>query len=176
MKLVVLDRDGVINHDSDDYIKSTDEWQPIDGSLDAVARLCRAGFTVAVVSNQSGFARGLFDRETLDAMHRKMHREVAAAGGEIAGVFVCPHAPSDGCACRKPAVGLLRQLEADLGTSVEGVPLIGDKPSDLDLARNAGCRPILVRTGKGRETERTASLEGVTVFDDLGAAVDHLVR
>lgn len=166
MKLVLLDRDGVINEDSDEYVKSPAEWRPIPGSLEAIARLCGAGFAVVVVSNQSGLARGLFDRAGLDAIHAEMQRQVAAAGGRLAGVFFCPHAPDAGCGCRKPAVGLLREVETALGVEVAGAPLVGDKPSDLELARNGGCQPILVRTGRGRETERSIGPD-VTVFDDL---------
>ncbi len=175
MKLVVLDRDGVINEDSNEHVKSVAEWRPISGSLEAIARLCQAGFAVVVVTNQSGLARGLFDRAALDAIHEAMNRQVEAAGGRIAGLFICPHAPGEGCDCRKPRPGLLRQVEAELGASVLDAPLIGDKPSDLQLARVAGCLPILVRTGKGLSTEREADLAGVLVFDDLCAAADHLV-
>lgn len=175
MKLVVLDRDGVINEDSDEYVKSVAEWRPIRGSLEAIARLYQAGFSVVVVSNQSGLARGLFDRAALDAIHAELRRRVEAAGGEIAGFFVCPHAPADGCDCRKPRPGLLRRAEAELGASLSGAALIGDKPSDLQLARAAGCRPILVRTGKGRATEQEADLAGAQVFDDLAEAVDALL-
>jgi D-glycero-D-manno-heptose 1,7-bisphosphate phosphatase len=173
VKLVLLDRDGVVNEDRDDYVKSPEEWRPIPGSLEAIARLCEAGFEVVVVSNQSGLARGLFDRATLDAIHDEMRRAVESAGGRLAGVFVCPHAPDAGCGCRKPAVGLLRQVESALGVAVAGAPLVGDKAADLELARNAGCLPVLVRTGKGRRTERTAALDGVAVFDDLRAFAGH---
>ena len=175
MKLVLLDRDGVINEDSDDYVKSPDEWRPIPGSLDAIASLTDADFAVVVLSNQSGLARGLFDRATLDAIHDKMVRQVTAAGGRIAGVFFCPHAASAGCGCRKPEVWLIREAEAALGIQVAGAPLVGDKPSDLELAKGGGCRPILVRTGKGRETEARASLVGVSVFDDLASVAAHLI-
>jgi D-glycero-D-manno-heptose 1,7-bisphosphate phosphatase len=175
-KLVLLDRDGVINEDSDAYVKSVDEWRPIPGSLEAIARLCQAGFTVAVVSNQSGLARGLFDAATLEAIHAEMERQVEAAGGRLAGVFHCPHAPEAGCECRKPRPGLLRQVEAQLGLSVAGATLVGDKPDDLELARRGGCRPVLVRTGKGAATEREGQgLRGADVFDDLEAVVDSLL-
>ena len=175
MKLVVLDRDGVINEDSEEYVKSVAEWRPIPGSLEAIARLHAAGFTMVVVSNQSGLARGLFEWAALDAIHEEMIRQVEAAGGRIAGLFICPHGPAEGCDCRKPRPGLLRQVEAELGASVLDAPLVGDKPSDLQLARVAGCQPILVRTGKGLSTEREADLAGVLVFNDLSAVADHLV-
>jgi D-glycero-D-manno-heptose 1,7-bisphosphate phosphatase len=171
VKVVLLDRDGVINQDRDDYVKSPEEWQPIPGSLEAIARLGDAGFRVVVLSNQSGLARGLFDAATLDAIHAKMQRAVEEAGGRLEAVFFCPHAPDAGCDCRKPKVGLIRQAEEALGKSLVGAPLVGDKPSDLALARNAGCRPVLVRTGKGGSTERTEELEDVAVFDDLASFV-----
>lgn len=157
-------------------MKSVDEWKPIAGSLEAIARLHRAGFRMVVVSNQSGLARGLFDADTLDAIHREMERQVDAAGGHIEGVFFCPHAPDEGCPCRKPAPGLLHDVERSLGTSVSGAPLVGDKAHDLEAARRAGCQPILVRTGKGAATERDAlGLERVLVFDDLSAVAEFLI-
>jgi len=175
VKLLLLDRDGVINEDSDDYVKSVDEWRPIPGSLEAIARLHAGGFTMAVVSNQSGLGLGLFDRATLDAMHAEMNRRVEAAGGRLAGVFFCPHAAFESCDCRKPRPGLLRQVEAALGVLVAGCPLVGDKASDLQLAQQAGCEPILVRTGYGRETEARADLAGVRVFDDLAGVAEALL-
>ena len=175
MKLLLLDRDGVINEDSDDYVKSVDEWRPIPGSLEAIAQLHASGFTMVVVSNQSGLGLGLFDRAALDAMHAEMNRRIEAEGGRLAGIFFCPHAAPEGCDCRKPRQGLLRQVEAELGVAVGGCPLVGDKASDLQLARQAGCDPILVRTGYGRETERQADLAGVRVFDDLAAAAAVLI-
>jgi D-glycero-D-manno-heptose 1,7-bisphosphate phosphatase len=176
VKLVLLDRDGVINRDSDSYVKSVEEWRPIPGSLDAIARLCREGFAIVVVTNQSGLARGLFERETLDAIHREMVRQVESAGGRLRGVFFCPHCAEDGCACRKPLPGLLYEVERSLGVSVAGAPLVGDKPEDLEAARRAGCRPILVRTGKGATTEQAGvGLSDALVFDDLEAAADFLI-
>ena len=170
---MILDRDGVINHDSDDYVKSKSEWRPIAGSLDAIARLCRAGRSVVVVTNQSGLARGLFDRAMLDEIHAEMRRQVEAAGGHITEVFVCPHAPGAGCACRKPQPGLLHAVAESLGVSVAGVPFVGDKRSDVEAARAAGCSPVLVRTGHGARTlAGEPGLAGVSVYDDLAAAVD----
>ena len=176
MELILLDRDGVINRDSDTHVKSVEEWRPIPGSLDAIARLCTAGFSVVVVSNQSGLARGLFDRNTLDAIHREMHRQVEAAGGRLAGIFVCPHGPEEGCMCRKPRPGLLRDVERSFGVRVAGAPLVGDKPSDLEAARRAGCQPILVRTGKGAAAEQAGvGLSDALVFDDLASAADFVI-
>lgn len=173
---MILDRDGVVNYDSDAYVKSVSEWKPIPGSLQAIARFCDAGFTVVVVSNQSGLARGLFDREALRAIHREMHRQVEAVGGRISGVFVCPHGPQEGCGCRKPRPGLLKDVERALGLPVVGAPLIGDKPEDLEAARRAGCEPILVRTGKGAAAEQAgAGIESALVFDDLARVADYLI-
>jgi D-glycero-D-manno-heptose 1,7-bisphosphate phosphatase len=176
VRLVLLDRDGVVNEDSDAYVKSVAEWLPVRGSLEAIARLHRAGFAVVVLSNQSGLARGLFDRAALDAIHREMCARVEAVGGRIAGVFFCPHCQDEGCGCRKPEPGLFHQVERALGASVEGAPFVGDKASDLEAARRAGCVPILVRTGKGAATERAGlGLEGSRIFDDLAQAVDFLI-
>ena len=144
--LVILDRDGVINADSDDYVKSPDEWHPLPGSLDAIARLCRAGFDVVVATNQSGIGRGLFTVETLEAIHARMRDAVAAAGGHIAGIYYCPHRPEDGCDCRKPAPGLLRRIAADFGQPLDGVPFVGDKLTDAETALAAGAHPIFVGT------------------------------
>jgi D-glycero-D-manno-heptose 1,7-bisphosphate phosphatase len=169
-RLVIVDRDGVVNEDSADYIKSVAEWRPIAGSLEAIAELTKAGYRVAVVTNQSGVARGLFDEATLEAIHARMRSAVRAAGGELAGIYYCPHLPSAGCDCRKPRPGLFRQLERALGVSVRGVPYVGDKLTDVDAAEAVGARPMLVRTGKGAELERAASARGVRMFDDLRAA------
>lgn len=174
MKLVVLDRDGVINHDSDAYIKSPDEWKPIDGSLEAIADLTAAGFTVVVATNQSGLARKLFDEYTLARIHQKMCDLVEEAGGSISGVFYCPHGPDEGCSCRKPATGLLDEISRVFGISLAGAPYVGDSGKDLLAAKAAGCKPILVRTGNGEQTLATADetlLSGVTVVSNLLAAV-----
>ena len=168
-RLVIVDRDGVINEDSGEFIKSVAEWRPIAGSLEAIALLCAAGRRVAVVTNQSGVARGLFDEDTLAAIHGHMRERVRAAGGELAGVYYCPHLPDAGCECRKPRPGMLRTLERELGVSVRGAPFIGDRLSDVVAAEGVGARPILVRTGTGGATE--GLLGGrVPVFDDLRAA------
>jgi len=176
-KLVVLDRDGVLNYDSDGFIKSPAEWRPIDGSLDAIALLNRHGFTVAVASNQSGLARQLFDRRALDAIHRKMRRAVQKTGGRIDRIVCCPHHPDDGCDCRKPAPGLLRRLARHYRMSLEGVPAVGDAERDLAAAAAVGARPILVLTGKGRATRDALARRGehVETYADLRAAAAALV-
>ena len=173
-RLVIVDRDGVINEDSGEFIKSVADWRPIAGSLEAIALLCAAGRRVAVVTNQSGVARGLLDEDTLAAIHSHMRERVRATGGELAGVYYCPHLPDAGCQCRKPRPGMLRALERELGVSVRGVPFIGDRLSDVHTADGVGARPILVRTGTGAATE--GLLGGrVPVFDDLRAAARSLL-
>lgn len=176
--LVVLDRDGVINEDSRNFVKTTDEWVPLPGAPEAVARLSKAGFTVAVATNQSGLARGLFDRRALSAMHRKLRRLVEREGGRVDRIVVCPHGPDDDCRCRKPRTGLLERLASYYRVSLDGVPVVGDSLRDLQAAAAVGARPILVRTGNGRRTESalTSDLGKVDVFDDLAAAVDALLR
>lgn len=176
--LLILDRDGVINRDSAEFVKNTDEFEPIPGSIEAISELCRAGYTVAVASNQSGLARGLFDRNALRATHRKLRRLVATAGGRIDRIVVCPHGPGDGCSCRKPAPGLLRRLARHYRVPLSGTPVIGDSLRDLEAAAAAGATPILVRTGNGRKTEAALpeSLRGIDIFDDLASAARALVR
>lgn len=175
--LVILDRDGVINHDSPDYIKSAREWRPIPGSLEAIARLTHGDCRVAVATNQSGLARGLFDYAALFAMHDKMTRMVAELGGRIDGIFFCPHTPQDGCACRKPAPGLLRQIGQRLQMDLAGVPMIGDSAKDVQAARAAGARSVLVRTGNGQAAlqELGENAVNLPVYDDLAAAVDAIL-
>ncbi|MFO7287879.1 MAG: D-glycero-beta-D-manno-heptose 1,7-bisphosphate 7-phosphatase [Gammaproteobacteria bacterium] len=174
-RLVVLDRDGVINADSDEYVKSPDEWHPLPGSLEAIARLHRAGFDVVVATNQSGVGRGLFSRETLEAIHARMRDAVAAAGGRIAGIYYCPHRPEDGCTCRKPKPGLLRRIEADFGQPLDGVPFVGDKLADVEAALAVGARPIFVGTPRD-DTERSRLAElGVETHPDLSSAADALL-
>jgi len=178
MKLVILDRDGVINHDSDDYIKSPDEWISIPGSIEAIAKLNHAGFLVCVATNQSGIARGYFDILTLNKIHEKMLHETALAGGNIDGIFFCPHSPDDKCNCRKPLPGLLLQISKRFSISLENSFFIGDSKKDIQAAEMAGAKPILVRTGKGLETEKQlpdfSDLE-VPVFDNLSDAVAGLL-
>ncbi len=174
-RLVVLDRDGVINADSPDFIKSPGEWHALPGSLDAIAQLCSSGFTVVVATNQSGVGRGLFTEQTLEQIHDEMRRQVNQAGGHIAAVFVCPHAPDAGCDCRKPLPGLLRQIEQKFGTTLEGVPAVGDSARDIDAAMAVTARPILVRTGNGRQAEqRFPDRQRPEVFDSLADVADAL--
>ncbi|MEJ2213278.1 MAG: D-glycero-beta-D-manno-heptose 1,7-bisphosphate 7-phosphatase [Gammaproteobacteria bacterium] len=176
MKLVILDRDGVINHDSDDYIKSVDEWIAIDGSIEAIVRLNQAGYNVAVATNQSGISRGYFTISTLNAMHQKMYELVQLAGGHIDGVFFCPHSPSDKCECRKPEPGLLYEIADRFAVSLDNVFFIGDSISDIQAARNANAKPVLVRTGKGENTESKLSDSTVPVYDNLSASVRALLN
>jgi D-glycero-D-manno-heptose 1,7-bisphosphate phosphatase len=177
MKLVILDRDGVINQDSDQFIKSPEEWKPIPGSLDAIARLTQAGYRVVVATNQSGIGRNLFDMATLNAIHDKMHRAAAAAGGRIDAVFYCPHATDSNCACRKPRPGMLTEIATRFNVPLEGVPAVGDSSRDLEAAAAAGASPILVRTGKGEKTMAAGDLPaGTRVYADLAAVADDLVR
>jgi len=175
MKLVILDRDGTINHDSDQYIKSRAEWKPIPGSLEAIARLTQGDWRVVVATNQSGIARGLFDMATLNAIHAEMHRAVNQMGGRIDAIFFCPHAADANCECRKPKPGLLREIGARFGIELEGVPVIGDALRDLEAAAAVGARPYLVLTGKGRKTREAGGLPpGTEIFPDLAAIAARL--
>jgi D-glycero-D-manno-heptose 1,7-bisphosphate phosphatase len=174
-RLVMIDRDGVINEDSGEFIKSVAEWRPIAGSLEAIASLHRAGWTVTVVTNQSGVGRGFYDEATLAKIHEHMRERVRAAGGELAGVYYCPHLPDAGCDCRKPKPGMFRALERELGVSVVGAPYIGDRISDVEAADAVGARPMLVRTGTGAATVALLGARRVPVFDDLAAAARSLL-
>ncbi len=175
-KLVVLDRDGVINHDSDDYIKSAEEWLPIAGSLEAIARLNHAGYRVVVTTNQSGLARGYFQLDDFYAMNQKLHRLLRQVGGHLDGLFYCPHSPDDDCDCRKPKPGLLHDVAKRLKVDLKGVPSVGDSLRDLQAAQAVGAKPVLVLTGKGQRTVRDLSAVGeVPVYDDLAAFVDDLL-
>lgn len=176
MKLVILDRDGVINYDSAQFIKSPAEWKPIPGSLDAIARLNQAGFRVVVATNQSGIGRGLFDMDTLNAIHGKMHRAAQAVGARIDAVFYCPHAADSGCNCRKPKPGMFERIASCYNIDLAGTPSIGDSLRDLQAAVAVGGKPLLVLTGKGEKTQAEGNMpEGTLVFADLAAAVDHLL-
>lgn len=176
MKLIILDRDGVINHDSDDFVKSPDEWEPIEGSLDAIARLSHADYRVVVATNQSGIARKLYDVDTLNAIHAKMYRMVHDAGGTIDAVFFCPD-KDDANPRRKPNPGMFLEIGRRLNTSLHGVPAVGDSLRDLQAAKAVNCQPFLVRTGKGAKTlEAAIGLAGVVVLDDLAAVADYLLE
>lgn len=175
MKLAILDRDGVINFDSDQYIKSPDEWKPIPGSAEAIARLNQWGYKVVVATNQSGVGQGLFEMDTLNAIHDKMIKTVAQAGGRIDAIFFCPHTNGDKCACRKPRPGMLEQVASRYNADLAGVPAIGDSLRDLQAAVAVGARPILVLTGKGKKTQVDPALPaGTEVFPDLATAVASL--
>jgi D-glycero-D-manno-heptose 1,7-bisphosphate phosphatase len=177
MKLIVLDRDGVINFDSDQFIKHPDEWKPIPGSLEAIARLTREGWRVVVATNQSGLARGLFEMATLNAIHAKMHKAVMAAGGRIEAVFYCPHSAEMDCACRKPKPGMLVEISLRYASDLRKVPIIGDSLRDMQAALAVGARPILVKSGKGERTLAAGALSPeVTVCDDLADAVERLLQ
>lgn len=176
-RLVILDRDGVINHDSLEYIRSPDEFEPIDGSIEAIARLSRAGFTVAVATNQSALARKFLDRPTLEAIHRKLREAVRTAGGDLGRIAYCPHHPDDGCYCRKPKPGLLQDLGRQYGVSLAGVPFVGDALRDLDAAEAAGAHPVLVLTGVGAQTREQLEQQGRTIetHADLARFADSLI-
>ncbi|HCI52012.1 MAG TPA: D-glycero-beta-D-manno-heptose-1,7-bisphosphate 7-phosphatase [Gallionella sp.] len=177
MKLVILDRDGVINLDSDQFIKSPAEWQPIPGSLEAIARLNQADYRVVVATNQSGIGRGLFDMPTLNAIHDKMHKACAMAGARIDAVFFCPHTADSRCHCRKPNPGMLEEIAARYNIKLTGVPVVGDSLRDLQPAAELGARPYLVLTGKGRKTQAAGGLpDGTPVFADLASVVAELLR
>lgn len=175
----MLDRDGVVNQDSNEFIKSPAEWLPLPGSIEAIARLSRAGFLIAVATNQSGLARGLFDAGALSAIHDKFHTLVEQEGGYVAGIFFCPHGPEEGCGCRKPETGLLRQIEAEFDCRLRDCWFVGDSLRDLQAAQAHGCRPVLVRTGNGAVTQpmlESSGLGGIEVFDDLRAVADVLLN
>lgn len=175
MRLVILDRDGVINKESEAFIKTPEEWIPLPGSLEAIARLYKNGYTVVVASNQSGVARHLLSLDTLAAIHGRMKREVEAAGGKIDAIFFCPHGPGDGCDCRKPKPGLLKQIAQRYQVSLKGLPMIGDSERDLQAARAVRGRPILVKTGNGLKTlQEDHDVE--ETYDDLASAAAQLVK
>jgi D-glycero-D-manno-heptose 1,7-bisphosphate phosphatase len=176
MKLIILDRDGVINHDSAHFIKSPAEWKPIAGSLDAIARLTQADYRVVVATNQSGVGRGLFDLDTLNAIHDKMHRAVQSVGGRIDAIFYCPHSADSKCNCRKPKPGMFERIGACFNVDLAGTPAVGDSLRDLQAAAAVGAQPLLVLTGKGELTHREGNLpDGTRVFPDLAAAVEQLL-
>jgi len=176
LKLIILDRDGVINHDSDQFIKSPEEWKPIPGSLEVIARLSQEGYRVVVATNQSGVGRGLFDMATLNAIHDKMCKAVAHAGGRIDAIFFCPHAADADCNCRKPKSGMIEEIAARYNVDMAGVPAIGDSLRDLEAAAKLGAQPILVLTGKGTKTQAKGGLpQGTLIYPDLAAAVATLV-
>jgi D-glycero-D-manno-heptose 1,7-bisphosphate phosphatase len=176
MKLVILDRDGVINVDSDQFIKSPEEWKPIPGSLEAIARLNHAGYRVVVASNQSGIGRGLFDMAALNAINDKMYRALAQLGGRIDALFYCPHPAEADCACRKPKPGMLQDIARRFNADLAEVPSIGDSLRDVQAATSAGAQPMLVLTGKGAKTQAAGGLpDGTNVYRDLAEAVRAII-
>lgn len=176
-KLVILDRDGVINADSDEYIKSPTEWHPIPGSLEAIARLNQNGYQVAIATNQMAIARGLIDMRMLNAIHQKLHLSALAVGAHINAIFFCPHAIDEFCDCRKPRPGMLTEIGKRFGISLKGVPMVGDALRDMQAAFEVGCAPYLVRTGKGEKTLQTGGLPpGTQVFDNLASVVERLLK
>ena len=177
MKLVILDRDGVVNYDSKQFIKSPAEWRPIPGSIDAIAKLSQAGYRVIIATNQSGIGRGLFDMDTLNAIHEKMHRAVQQAGGRIDAIFYCPHPIEDDCKCRKPKTGMFERIAGCFNVDLIGTPSVGDSLRDLQAAAAVGARPLLVLTGKGTQTQAEGGLpEGTQVFPDLATATEEILR
>lgn len=177
MKIIILDRDGVINFDSDEYIKSPDEWIPIPHSLEAIARLNRAGYKVVVATNQSGISRGYYTLDTLQLIHAKMAAALEAVGGQVDDIFFCPHLPSDQCACRKPQPGLLQQIQAKYQINLAETYFIGDSIRDVQAAQAVGCQPILVLTGNGRKfLAEHPELNAIPCFDDLAAAAAFITR
>ncbi|MBL8422330.1 MAG: D-glycero-beta-D-manno-heptose 1,7-bisphosphate 7-phosphatase [Candidatus Accumulibacter phosphatis] len=177
MKLVILDRDGVVNYDSKQFIKSPAEWRPIPGSIDAIAKLSQAGYRVIIATNQSGIGRGLFDMDTLNAIHEKMHRAVQQAGGRIDAIFYCPHPIEDDCKCRKPKTGMFERIAGCFNVDLIGTPSVGDSLRDLQAAAAVGARPLLVLTGKGTQTQAEGGLpEGTQVFPDLATAAEQILR
>lgn len=176
MKLAIIDRDGVINYDSDQYIKTPAEWKPIPQSLEAIARLNHAGYRVVVATNQSGVGRGLFDMSTLNAIHDKMYRALATVGGRIDALFFCPHIDESNCDCRKPKPGMLLDIAKRFNVDLKNVPFIGDSLKDLQAAQAIGAKPILVLTGKGEKTSTFKGLpKGTIQFVDLNDAVKHII-
>ncbi|VCU69338.1 D-glycero-beta-D-manno-heptose-1,7-bisphosphate 7-phosphatase [Pigmentiphaga humi] len=174
-KLVILDRDGVINQDSPDFVKSPDEWIPLPGALEAIARMHQAGYRVVIATNQSGLGRGLFDAATLNAIHAKLKTKLAKANGVVDAIFICPHAPHEGCACRKPLPGMYRSIAQRFEVDLQGVPSVGDSLRDLQAAAAAGCLPWLVLTGNGPKTLAKGGLpDGTVVWQDLAAVAEAL--
>ena len=175
-RLIVLDRDGVINHDSDQFIKSPEEWRPIPGSLEAIARLHHAGYRVVVATNQSGVGRGLYDMATLNAIHEKMHKAVTLAGGRLDAIFFCPHTADAKCECRKPRAGMLHEVAKRFNVDLAGVPCVGDGLRDLQAAEAVGAQPMLVLTGKGERTLRDGGFpKNTVIFPDLAFAASALL-
>ncbi|WP_069469935.1 D-glycero-beta-D-manno-heptose 1,7-bisphosphate 7-phosphatase [Candidatus Marithrix sp. Canyon 246] len=173
-KIIILDRDGVINYDSDDFIKSANEWQPLPGSLEAIAKLNHVGYQVFIASNQSGIARGLFTLNELNQIHNKLHQQLAQVNGKIEAIFFCPHGPKDNCLCRKPLPGLFHQIANYVDTTLTDVIAVGDSLRDLQAAKAVAAKPILVLTGKGKRTVNQL-VDAVPIYEDLAAVVENLL-
>lgn len=179
MKLIILDRDGVINQDSNDYIKSPEEFIPIPGSFEAITRLCHADFKIVIATNQSGLARGYYDLDILNSIHSKMHRLLGIHGGKIEAIFFCPHGPDDNCECRKPKTGMLDDIARRYDIPLTNIPFIGDSLTDIQAARAAGASPYLVKTGKGKRTIENVSgaeLDNIPIYNDLNDVINHLLN
>lgn len=175
-KILILDRDGVINQDSDAFVKSAEEWIPLPGAIEAIAKLYKAGWTLAIATNQSGVARGKFSQTALDEQHTKMLNLIHAAGGDLHHIAWCPHGPDEGCLCRKPKAGLLDQISQALNLDLKGGVMVGDALRDLQAGQARGCQAVLVRTGKGEKTlTEGTGLEGVKVVADLADLAEQLL-
>jgi D-glycero-D-manno-heptose 1,7-bisphosphate phosphatase len=176
-KFIILDRDGVINYDSDDYVKNLDEWIPLPGAMEAIGKLTQAGYKIAVATNQSGIARGYFSVDTLDAMHNKMIALAAEHGGKFDYIAYCPHGPDDHCDCRKPLPGLIHQIEHALSVSAQDCFMVGDSLRDLQAGTAAGMKPVLVKTGKGEKTlTKNEGLDNALIFNDLAGFTQSLIK
>ena len=174
-KLVILDRDGVINSDSENYIKTPDEWIPIPSSLSAISCLNKLGYSIVVATNQSGVARGYYSLETLEAIHQRMQEELSKVGGHIEQIYFCPHAPEADCVCRKPNPGLLYAISRDFPKAFPNATFVGDSLRDIQAAKNGGCRAVLVKTGNGRKTiSSNKGLDWTPIFEDLSDYVSRL--
>lgn len=176
LKLLILDRDGVINYDSDAYIKSVEEWVPLPGSIEAIAQLSKAGWTVAIATNQSGIARGYYDIATLDAMHARLRTLVAEQGGDVGLMVYCPHGPDEGCDCRKPKPGMLKTIAEHYKVPLAGLWFVGDSLGDLEAAKAVDSQPDLVKTEKGEKTQAKNLPVGTLIFDDLAAVAAELIN
>lgn len=174
--MLILERDGVINEEPEEFVASPADWQPIPGSVEAIARANSAGYHVVIASNQPGLAQGRFDIDTLNAIHQRMFTELSVAGGHVDAVFFCPHAPQDKCQCRKPQPGMLLEIGTRFHADLQDVQVIGNSLGDIQAARAAGAQPVLVRTGKWQQTmQHKQELVGVSVYENLAAAVDALL-
>ncbi len=175
--MVILDRDGVINHEADDDVTTVDGWDPIPGSIEAISRLKKAGYLVTIATNHSGIARGLYSERELLEMHEKMQKLLATRGASVDGIFYCPHGPEANCICRKPKPGLLFQIARQFEIDLSQTPLVGDNISDIKAAKMANAKPVLVRTGKGEYVmQHYPEALDVPVYDDLAHFVRETLR